>query len=86
MRPNIYVRQQLIDQQDLCRIIIDARTAMISSTVAKAKQGRASVDEMKLAAADADRLALSMATRTMRVRSFDEALQIVKEYVDIKIV
>jgi hypothetical protein len=86
MRPYLEVSKDKASSRDLFGILQDARTVMISTARYKARELRKSSDEIRIAQNEADRLAIRMCTRCMTVSTFDEALSIVKEYVDIQIV
>ena len=86
MRPILNIRKPIIDRRELFAVLSEARTAMITEAHRRARNGHGTATEIRLAEADADRQALMMSQRCMRVRTFDDALAIVKEYVDVNIV
>lgn len=75
-----------MERMELFSVLTEARSAMIREAHCGARNGRGTAAEIRLAEADADRQALMMMQRCMRVRTFDDALAIVKEYVDVNIV
>ena len=72
-------------QCDLCKILLLARTAMLNTAAREACKTETTALAVNLARMDADREALRMSERCMRVHSFAEAMEIVKEYVDVEI-
>ena len=86
MKPEIKISSHLIKQKCLCRILIEAHSAMIRQAELRARRQHAPAAQIRLARGDADRYALQMSTRCMKVRDFEEALDIVREYVDIQII
>lgn len=85
MKPTITVQRTILEQGDLCKIILNARTEMINAAGLKAREQKKTAFESSLMRSDADRLAIKMAERCMYVNSMHEALEIVKEYVNIEI-
>lgn len=86
MRPILSIRKPILERQELFSVLSEARTAMIQFAHQRARNGHATAAEIRMAEADADRQALMMSQRCMRVHTFDKALAIVKEYVDVNIV
>lgn len=85
MKPNLVISKSLIEQQLLCAILQEARSKMMSHALRRAVEEKKTPVERRLARDDADLHSLQMCRRVMRVGTFDEALQIVKEYVDLTI-
>lgn len=85
MKPTITVQRIILEQGDLCKIILNARTEMINAAGLKAREQKKTAFESSQMRSDADRLAIKMAERCMHVNSMHEALEIVKEYVNIEI-
>ena len=71
---------------ELFTVLSEARTTMIQVAHCRARNRRGTAAEIRLAEADADRQALMMSQRVLRARTFDDAMVIVKEYVDVNIV
>ena len=86
MKPLIKIRKKTLQDRDLCRILIEARSAMRSAARNKAIRDRKSAAEVSLEVGYADSLALEMSTRCMRVSQFATAMDVVKEYVDIEMI
>lgn len=86
MKPILSIRKPILERQELFSVLSEARTAMIQAAHRRARNGHATATEIRLAEADADRQALMMSQRVMRVSTFDDAMAIVKEYVDVNIV
>lgn len=85
MKPRITIPRATLEQGDLCHILIDARAEMISTAAQKAREETKTAIAVSEARMNADRLALQMSKRCMHVNSMREALEIVKEYVDVEI-
>lgn len=86
MKPFVKVLKQTINEQALYRILIDARDAMIKDAARRSRLRGESAAEIRMWQGDADGKAIQMAIRCMSIRSFDEGLKIIKEYVDIEII
>lgn len=86
MKPILNIRKPILDRRELFAVLSEARTAMITEAHRRARNGHGTATEIRLAEADADRCAFKMSQRCMRVHTFDEAMAIVKEYVDVNIV
>ena len=86
MKPILSIRKPILERQGLIYVLIEARTAIMQAAHRRARDGHATAAEIRLAEADADRQALMMCQRVMRVCTFDDAMAIVKEYVDVNIV
>ena len=86
MRPILNIRKPIIARRELFTVLSEARTAMIAEAHCRARNGHGTATEIRLAEADADLHALEMSQRCMRVHTFDDAMVIVKEYVDVNIV
>lgn len=86
MKPTIRIPRTNIERCDLCGILIEARAEMISTAAQKAREEKKTAIAVSEARMDADRLALQMSKRCMRVNSIHEALEIIKEYVDVEII
>lgn len=86
MKALLKIKKEAIERQNLCLILMDARECLLEDAVRTSRLRRDSAAEIRMSRGDADCKALTMARRCMRVYTFDEALSIVKEYVDIQIV
>ena len=86
MKPLLRVNKAIIEQGLLCNLLLDARAKMLSNAHREAVEQHKPQSEVRMARQEADAKAIEMTHRTMRTRTFNEALQIVKEYVDIIIV
>lgn len=86
MKALLKIKKEAIERQNLCLILMDAREVLIEEAVRTSRLRGDPADEIRMWKGDADCKALTMARRCMRVYTFDEALSIVKEYVDIQIV
>lgn len=85
MKPEVTISKTIIARHDLCSVLSEARKTMIRVALAEAAQQKKSITDRRLARDDADLHSLQMCRRCMKVGTFDEALQIVKEYVDLTI-
>ena len=83
MKPLLRVNKSVIEQRFLYSILLDARAKMLSNAHREAVEQHKPQTEVRMARQEADAKAIEMAHRAMRVRTFDEAMYIVKEYVDI---
>lgn len=86
MKSLVVVRKTDIENEDLCKILLDARSAMILGATKQARLANKTASEMTQARMEADRSAIKMSADCMRVGSMKEALEIVQRYVDIEIV
>ena len=86
MKPVLKVLKHRIETQNLCRILIDAREAMIEDATRCSRLRGESAAEVRMWQGDADGKAILMSKRCFSARSFNEGLEIVKEYVDIQII
>ena len=86
MKPTIGIAKTTFEQGNLCHIILLARTAMLNTAAREARSTKTKAFEIGLARMDADKEAIKMAERCLHVKSFAEAMEIVKEYVDVEII
>lgn len=86
MKPVLEVLKHRIETQNLCRILIDAREAMIEDAARCSRLRGESAAEIRMWRGDADGKAIQMSKRCFTARTFNEGLEIVKEYVDIQII
>lgn len=86
MKPVLKVPKHRIETQNLCRILIDAREAMIEDAARCSRLRGESAAEIRMWRGDADGKAIWMSKRCFSARTFNEGLEIVKEYVDIQII
>lgn len=86
MKPVLKVLKHRIETQNLCRILIDAREVMIEDAARCSRLRGESAAEIRMWRGDADGKAIRMSKRCFSARTFNEGLEIVKEYVDIQII
>ena len=86
MKPKLIIRKSMIERRERFGIISEARTAMINHATRQARENKRTAEEIRYAQCDADARALLMSRACMRVRTFEEALEFVKDNVDIEII
>lgn len=86
MKPLVVVNHTDIENDDLCKILLDARSAMILGATKQARLEKKSASEIRMSRMEADRMSIKMSGRCMKVGTMQEAMMIVREYVDIEII
>lgn len=86
MKPEVTIRKTIIAQYDLCSVLSKARETMIRVALAEAIQQKKSITDRRLAREYADLRAMEMCRRCMKVVTFEEAMEIVKDYVSIVLI
>lgn len=86
MKPKLIIRKTIIDRHELFSIISEARSAMMDHATRQARENKRTAEEIRYAQCDADARAVLMARTCMRVHTFEEALEIIKDNVDIEVV
>ena len=86
MKPKLTIRKTIIARRELFSVLFEARETMVREALKKAVQQKKSITDRRLARDDADLHALKMCRRCMNVGTFEEAMEIVKDYVDIVLI
>ena len=86
MKPEVTIRKTIIARYDLYSVLSEARGAMIRVALAEAVRQKKSITDRRLARDDAELRALKMCRRCMKVGTFEEGMEIVKDYVDIVLI
>lgn len=82
----VVVKHTDIENGNLCKILLDARSRMIFGATTLARLEKKSASEINMSRMEADRMSVKMSERCMKVGTMQEAMMIVREYVDIEII
>lgn len=86
MKPEVTIRKTIIARHDLYSVLSEAREAMMRAAFLEAGQQNKCMADCRLAREDADLHALKMCRRCMKVGTFEEAMEIVQDYVSIVLI
>lgn len=86
MKPEVTIRKTIIAQRDLFSVLNKARETIIKVALKEAVQQKKSITDRRLARDDAKLHALKMCRRCMKVGTFEEAMEIVKDYVSVVLI
>lgn len=86
MKPEVTIRKTIIAQRDLFSVLNKARETIIKVALKEAVQQKKSITDRRLARDDAELHALKMCRRCMKVGTFEEAMEIVKDYVSVVLI